>query len=363
MKSKTIDFGSALDLKQLVSLIAHTPDVRYMVEGEPGIGKSSMCADIAAIASNLYGEEYGTAYIDVPNCDLGDIAMPIIDHDSKTTKYYPNARFGLHGGKPMVIMLDEFSKGADPVKNMLHPLLEATNPRLGDLPIPEGTIIFLTGNLTSDGVGDSMKAHSNNRIVRVRARKPDSGTWLAWAISKDVEPVVMSWVDQYPHALASYLDGEQESNPYIYQPRKQQTAFVSPRSLAAASKVVKGRHGYNDRDSLICALKGAIGEAAARDMEAFIDYQDQLPKWEDIINKPTKVDVPESVGAKAVLIFSGIQKIEKSTIEPFMKYLKRFDEEWQAAFAINLARDKSKQSIAYTSKSFADWVQENEDLL
>ena len=43
------------------------------------------------------------------------------------TEYYPNSRFGMHTDKPVLMMLDEFTKAAEPVKNMLHPLLESSN--------------------------------------------------------------------------------------------------------------------------------------------------------------------------------------------------------------------------------------------
>ena len=121
-----INFGKSITLKQAANLIRTNPTTRFLLQGEPGIGKSSLLENIA----DSLGYEY--AYIDVPNMDLGDIAMPVIDHDTKTTRYYPNARFRLHENKPLVIILDEFTKGADPVKNMLHPMLEKANPRLGD---------------------------------------------------------------------------------------------------------------------------------------------------------------------------------------------------------------------------------------
>ena len=126
-----VKFGKAVTLKQAGNLIKTNPETRFLLRGEPGIGKSSLLKDIAE------GLGYEYAYIDVPNMDLGDIAMPVIDHETKTTRYYPNARFKVHEGKPVVIMLDEFTKGADPVKNMLHPMLEKANPRLGDLSLPE----------------------------------------------------------------------------------------------------------------------------------------------------------------------------------------------------------------------------------
>jgi len=360
----TINFGSTVSLAQAAQLIMSNPKVRFLVRGEPGIGKSTMLSIIAKAKASTHN----AAYMDVPNMDLGDIAMPIIDHDNKVTRYYPNARFRLHEGKPVIIMLDEFTKGAEPIKNMLHPLLEITAPRLGDLFIDEGveddedrSIIFATGNLVTDGVGDNMKAHTRNRIVEIVVKKPDSDQWLEWAVNNNIDASVMAWVQQFPQALASYTDGDND-NLYIYNPKKVQTAYVSPRSLAIASNIVSTRDA-NDSGAMISALKGAIGEAAARDMQAFVDYQDQLPAWDNIINNPTSAVIPTSAGACAVLVFGAIAKVDKTCITPFMKYLERFEPEWQACFAINVAKNPTKQAIAFSSPAFAGWVQANEDLL
>ena len=211
-----INFGKTVTLKQASTLIKTNPETRFLLQGEPGIGKSSI---LESIANDL---GYDHAYIDVPNMDLGDIAMPVVDHETKTTRYYPNARFKIHEGNPLVIMLDEFTKGAEPVKNMLHPMLEKANPRLGDKPLPKDgprqTIVFLTGNLSSDGVGDSLKAHSRNRIVPLTVSKPTAEQWIEWGIDRGIEPEVLAWVNQYPHALARSLDAGEGDNPDIYTP-------------------------------------------------------------------------------------------------------------------------------------------------
>ena len=351
-----VNFGKTVSLAQAKNLIVTNPDTRFMLRGEPGIGKSWMLEEIA----NAMG--YGYAYIDVPNLDLGDIAMPVIDHETKTTRYYPNARFGLHTGKPMVIMLDEFSKGAEPVKHMLHPMLEKANPRLGDLSISKENIVFLTGNLATDGVGDSMKAHTLNRIVPITVQKPDAEQWLTWAIPNGVEPEVCAWVNQFPHVLASYTDPAQSENPYIFNPKRAQTAFVSPRSLVTASNIVRTRH-QNDNDSVIAALIGSIGESGARDMQAYLEFSDQLPTWEQTITHPTTTKIPTDPGACAIVVFGAISRVEKDTITPFMQYMERMSAEWQAVFAINVSRAKAKQQIAFSCKAFADWVAKNQDLL
>jgi len=356
--STQLDFGNTLTFNQIAELIVSAPNIRFYIKGEPGIGKSALTK---ALKEKLGTDEYHYAYIDVPNKDLGDISMPVMNHDLRITEYYPNGVFGLQTGKKLVIMLDEFTKGVDAVKNMLHPLLEVNNPRIGDYPIPEGSIVFLTGNLGSDGVGDNLKAHSKNRLCTVTMAKPSATEWLGWAVNNDIDPIICAWVDRFPHCMASYSNGEKE-NPYIFNPKTVQESFVTPRSLELASTISKTRENI-DSESLIAALKGVVGEAAARDMQAFIDYQDQLPKWEAIIENPKTADVPDSVGACAVLIFGAIQRVDKKSMQPFMQYLERFEEEWQAAFCINMAKNSKQQAVAFSSRAFVNWVQKNEDLL
>jgi hypothetical protein len=355
-----INFGKTITLSQAATLIRYNPETRFMLQGEPGIGKSSL---LESLAEDL-GYDY--AYIDVPNMDLGDIAMPVIDHATKTTKYYPNARFKIHEGKPVIIMLDEFTKGADPVKNMLHPLLEKANPRLGDIPLPtnngQPSIVFLTGNQSTDGVGDSMKAHTRNRVVPVTVAKPTAEEWIAWGTLHDIAPEVLATVRQYPHMLASYTDGDQKDNPYIFHPNKSQQAFVSPRSLHTASNIIKAR-SHIDNDTLIAALSGAIGESASRDMQAFIAFADQLPTWEAILSNPATAPVPDHPGACSVVAFGAISKVNEQNMDTFMKYIERFAAEWQAVFCINLSKNPAKQRIAFRSSAFAKWVSTNQDLL
>lgn len=350
-----IKFGKKVTLAQAAKLITTNPKVRFMLRGEPGIGKSSL---LKAIGDQT---GYEIAYIDVPNMDLGDIAMPVIDHDTRTTKYYPNARFKMHEGKPVVIMLDEFPKGADPVKNMLHPLLEKANPRLGDISATDNTIVFLTGNLSSDGVGDNLKAHSLNRIVTVEVAKPTADEWIEWGMNNGIAPEVLAFAKQYPHILASYTDGGQADNPYIFNPKKSQAAYFSPRSGETASDIIKTRD-TNDADAIIAALSGAIGEATARDLYAYVQYADELPTREQIAKHPTTAPIPTSPGACAVVVFGSVMNVEKDTLAPVMTYIERLEPEWQAVFAINLAKS-SKQSLAFGNQKFADWLAKNQDLL
>jgi len=247
---------------------------------------------------------------------------------------------------------------------MLHPLLEAHNPRLGDIPLHKDSAVFMTGNLSTDGVGDNIKAHTLNRVTRVTVRKPNREEWTEWAIANDIEPIVIAAARQYEGDwFASYLDYTDNipKDFVAFNPKMPTTAYVSGRSLERASNIIKHREAF-DTDSLIAALSGTIGEKAARDLEAYITFADQLPTWESIVKSPTTAPIPEGAGACALVAFNAISKVEKETMTAFMTYIERFDAEWQACFAINIAKSP-RQKIAFSCTAFSAWVAKNEDLL
>ena len=345
-----------VSLEEAADLIAANPTVYYMLRGEPGIGKSSLALTL------MQRTGYPLSMMDVPNLDLGDVAMPVIDHENKVTRYYPNARFKLHEGKPTIVMLDEFTKGADAVKNMLHPMLEVFRPRLGDLSVPEGTLVTLTGNLDSDGVGDGLAQHTRQRIVELIIRKPDATEWLRWAANNNIAAVLMAWVDRYRYCLASYLDGV--INEFNFNPAEPQSNVVSPRTLEQASRQILTRE-HVSKNALRAALTGTVGASAAVSILSFIEFQDKLPSLKDILDKPATAEIPDDEGARAVLTFNLLEHVQKDTLTNIMEYLRRdeMDEEWQVIFGVCLARHDTKKQIAFGNAAFAKWARDNEDLL
>ena len=342
---------------QAVDLILANPTIRFFVQGEPGIGKSYLIKEL--------GRRLGlpTAYIDMPNLDLGDIAMPVIDHEHKVTRYYPNARFMLHEGKPVIIMLDEWTKAMTPVKNMTHPMFEVDKPRLGDLPIPEGSYIFLTGNLESDGVGDSMLAHTKQRLTRIELMKPDAEYWIEnYAVPNNLNPIVIAWVDRHPHCLASYTDEGQDGNELIFNPNVPQGAVCSPRTLEKVSIIVSNRDKY-DFDSLMAAMQGTVGAPAAESMASYIRHQADMPKFQSIIDSPNTARIPDGEGAIAVLCYGLLEKVDNNNLTQILTYLERIDLEWQCIFCINLAKHKTKSQFAFANAKFASWCAANQDVL
>jgi hypothetical protein len=342
-------------LEQAANLILDNPRVRFGLFGEPGIGKTA----IEKILVRKSG--YKSFVLAMTEMELGDLALPVINHETKTTSFYPSERFGLHLGEPVICILDEWTKAPKAVQNMSHGLLEVGNPRLGCLPAPEGSIILMTGNLASDGVGDSMQAHTSQRIIKLHIAKPDAQQWDVWASENSMHPIIRAWVDRNPHCLASYLDADQKNNEFIFNPRTQQNGCISPRVLELISRVLYGRS--SDAHATHAAIAGIGGLSAANSISAYIRHSDGLPAFQDITDNPSTAKLPVDPGACAVLTFGMLERVDAVTLKPILKYLRRLDEEWQCIFCIALARNNEKQKFAFSEVEFADWVRDNEDLL
>lgn len=252
-------------------------------------------------------------------------------------------------------MLDEITKASEPVKNMLLPVM--LERRLGAIEFHPDSIVYSTGNLTTDGVGDNMKAHAKNRLTSVTVANPTDDEWINWGVDNGIAPEVLAWVKQFPHCLAMYTDESQKENMYIFNPRKQQEAFVSPRSLAKASFIVANRQTLGE-DTTLSALIGTIGESAARDMSAYFSLADALPTRESIYKEPDKAIVPTDPSARVILIMRELMTLTEEHFGAFMTYLQRLPMEMQALFAVNIMAS-SRKSVAASNKSFVDWAVKN----
>ena len=332
-----------MNLNQATTLIAtvgHTNTI--LLRGQPGVGKSSILKELGRQLP-----DYHMAYVDVANLDLGDLGMPVIDREAMTTSYAPNSRFGIspQQKKPVLLMLDELGKASRPVMNMLLPVI--LEHRLGDVSLPEGSIVFGTTNLDTDGVGDNVPAHAYNRMTVVRVDNPSADEWLAWASNNGIVPEVMAFAKQYPQVFDCYADlDDDDKNPYIFNPRTgQNKMFCSPRSLEKASHILAARAALGE--SLLPALIGTVGEAAARDMEAMVRLADQVPTFETVTKDPTKAKVPSNAGGYFLMAFMLAGRVTEDTLDAVLDYIGRWDNfEAHTLFVHSLASNSKKVGFA-----------------
>jgi hypothetical protein len=329
-----------------------------IIQSEPGCGKTSILESI----EKKYGDKYDYIYVDCPVKDMSDIAMTIPNHDNKTLDTYTGSLFKLDSDRPKVILLDEFMKSPKLCQIIYTRLM--LERCVGDIPLPDGSIVFGTSNNQADGLGDTMLAHAGNRVCLVEMEKPQVDDWLVWATENGVSPLIRAFVHTFPRVLASYRDSGQEDNPYIFNPKKPQLSFVSPRSLAKCSVIVDNKDKLGDNLTM-CALAGTIGASASADMSAFLRLEKELPTFDEILKEPEITTIPESISAQLMLMFQAVDKIkQQSDLTSFMKYIKRIpSSEIQAIFFTMLMRNSKSVKIARGNKEIADWAVDNFNIM
>lgn len=343
------------ELRKAIPLIA--TDLTMVIQSEAGCGKTSL---LKMIEMDM-GDKYDYIYVDCPVKDMSDIAMTIPNHATKSLENYVGSIFKMDSPKPKVILLDEFMKSPKLLQVIFTRLM--LERCIGDTKLPEGSIVFATSNNASDGLGDGMLAHAGNRVCIVRMEKPDADTWLRWASENAVNPLIRAWVHMFPRALASYLDEGQADNPYIFNPSKPALSFVSPRSLAKASYIVDLKDTLGE-NSTMTMLSGTIGKSASADMSAFLALERKLPSFDEILDKPESIAIPDEISANLILMFQATDKLKtQDDLTKFMKFIKRNpSSEIQAVFFTMICRHKDGIKLARNNAEIAKWATENHEL-
>ena len=343
------------ETKQLIKSIGTTNTV--VVVSEPGVGKSTI---LEMLKAEMGEDEYDYIYVDCPVKDMMDIAASIPNHTSKTLEYYVSSLFKMGNGKKKVIMLDEFMKSPKLMQIIYTRLMLERS--VGDEQLPEGSYVFATSNNASDGVGDGMLAHVGNRVCLVNMRKPNHDEWNTWASANGIARPIRAWAAMNTKAFKSYLDPDQQDNPYIFKPSSTNKSFVSPRSLAKCSPIVEKRSEFSE-NALTVALAGTAGEAFAKSIAAFISLEGRLTKYEDIIKNPKTISVPDNVSALVMMLFEAIDKLDtQDTLNKYMDFVNRIpQEEIQSIFFTMMMRAKPK--LARYNQEINKWATDNHQLL
>jgi len=345
-----------LSLDQIAALIkAGGHERTTLVQGHMGTGKSSL---LGALSREL--PNHTPCYFDCTTKDLGDITIPNINTTNPTpfVTYATNEELGAHINSPIILMVDEYGKANPSVKlALLRLMLER---KIGSYTLHPDSIIFATTNLGAEGVGDLLPPHARNRITVVTARKPSNMEWIEWGINNEIDHTLLGWCKDNPQLFLSFEDvRDPEENPYIYHPKAQRAAFVTPRSLEAASDWLKQRDKFDDQ-TLTAALMGTIGDRGAMDLMAFVKLADQLPSLQSIKDDPRNAKVPDSAAAVCMVVYRTLASLEKDWLDAWMDYMVRLDKEAQGMFANGVRAPKySKQAMVMTNKKFTKWAMDN----
>ena len=364
MSKNTMSYPSVSlnDLRRIIPVAG--PVITPYIMGEPGTAKSSL---LSMLTKDL-GDEYEPIYFDCGSLNYGDVGSYIPVHDTKTLEFYVSSLLKFDSPKKKLIMLDEFGK--------LSKVLRPTMTRLilermvGNLSLTEGSIIFATSNSTTDGVGDFLAAHEGNRVSVFKLRKPravdEAGRpveYLVYASENGVSPVTQAFAAMTPAAFASYEDDPE--NPMVFNPRTNNTTFLSLRSLTKADFAYIQNRAVLGEAATFAGLCGTVGRAAAEAIMAFIALEAEVTSIPDIVANPDTARMPSNMGVLYMIIFNAVNAlVTQDDLTAFMKYMKRSgSDEIQAVFFTMLAANNKTARLARGNASIKEWMQTNYELV
>ena len=342
-----------LSASQVVSLVAAVGDKRtVIVEGENGIGKTALFHMLRKLPK--FADHIAVQPIDCTQLSDGSVWMPDLDRENGVSRELPNERFGVsafnqlgvNNSKPILVGLDEIAKAPQFIKNVLAPIIYER--RVGNLSMPEGSVVVCFTNLSIEGLGDSIQAHLRNRLVFVKMRKPSCDEWVKWATDNGINPMVIAFVNNEPRVMQSFLEYEKggmfegkdlsKDNGFIFNPKSMQLAYATPRSLVAASDILDAGLGVLDDDTLEAALVGTVGATTAQALSSFIRFGREICEYSRVIKSPDTAPLSDNPTAQLIQVFQFVTRVaDRTEAEAIVKYVWRMRAEMQSIFCNTVA--------------------------
>lgn len=358
--ARHIETRSFVSHTEIADALAVLPGERVtaLIVGENGVGKSAILDTIKQ--HHAFNGHYFPGIIDAQMLDVGDHTIPVPDMAAGVSRNLPNERYGLRlnptDNRPIVILLDELCKAPRHTQASLAPLVY--EHRIGSMVLPLGSLVIATTNLTDEGLGDNMFAHTLNRLSVVYMRKPTAKEWQAWAANAGVNPIMLAFAEMYPQAWASFMDYDSAKfdNEFIFNPANaDQDAYLSPRSAAKAGIVLTKMWGTQPMHVVEAVLKGTVGNAATSAIMALATLQAKLTPFEAVVADPLNAVVPSNrdQAAQCVMVFNYIARTSnRHEANAISQYVSRLPGEHQALFAYKVMDMKTKRDMFTTSNAF-----------
>ena len=321
------------ELKTLISARFQAKVKRPLhIESSPGLGKTQIAAQAA--------KELCVAFktIHAPLLQPEDYGFPVISTDRKDVDFIVSRhKFPIEGSdcpKEGIFLIDELSQADNSAQKILANLIQEREIH-GRKLLP-GWLIITTGNRVSDKAGaNRLLTHLKNRLTSIEL-EASLDDWCVWAQENEVKQEVISFIRFRP-GLLNEFNPQLETSP---TPR----AWVE--GVSAALGVVGSSLEFP-------VFKGDVGEGAAAEFCAFLKIYRKLPSIEEVMERPTKTEVPNDPATLYALCGAISSKVTPENFGHVMKYVVRMPCE----FSVLFVRDALKKCpTVVTTSDFSQWA-------
>jgi len=290
--------------------------------GPPGIGKSSIVAQIA--------KEKKIAFIDLrlSLLDPTDLrGIPFFNAENNEAIWAPPSFLPNADQSEGILFLDELNTAAPMVQASAYQLI--LDRKIGEYRLPEGWAIVAAGNRESDrGVVFRMASPLANRFVHLEM-EASVEDWRSWAVGSHIDPSIIAFIAHRPDAL------------FTFDTKNENRSFATPRTWAYVNEIIASEP---EADLILPLVAGAIGEELAAAYLGFKMMADQLPDLDGIIDGMCS-DVPEDPSALHLLSSALTMRINDHTGSKKLNNLVTYTLNLPGEFAVMIIQDLRSRGI------------------
>ena len=293
-----------LTIRQMITFL--TAAIRacmpVLIEGAPGVGKSDVVdharrmADCDLILSHPVVEDPTNAS-----------GLPWIVDGCATFLPFGQLRRAMQADKPTVWFLDDLGQASPAVQASYMQLLlarEVNGKRISD----HVTFLAATNRRTDRAGVSGILEPVKSRFASIVELVPDVDSWCEWALDNDVPPELIAFLRFKPDLLCKFVASNDLTNSPV------------PRTWSHAARILKLNL---PSDVQHVALAGAIGEAAATELLAFLRLYAQLPSIDAILLTPATAPIPDNPSALYAITAALAYRANATTFDRIAQYCQR----------------------------------------
>jgi MoxR-like ATPase len=322
----------------LGTLVRNNVKLSTMIWGPPGIGKSSIVAQVAAA--------YSLDCIDLRLSQLAPTdlrGLPVAENGR--SRWFPPEFLPSEGAG--VLFLDEINMAPPTMQGMAQQLI--LDRKVGSYTVPDGWFIWAAGNREEDRAAVfDMPAPLANRFLHVEVT-PSFEDFKVYALARGLHEQVVAFLSFRPELL--------------HRSDALQTAWPSPRSWEMASQL----------HQIGLDVGAAVGAPAAAEFHAYVGLYSQLPDLERILaGAADDIDFPEEPSVRyATTVGLTARATEAGAGYHALRWLTRVAaNEWVQLcaadlFAMMRARGQMRQlrRLIQQDAALGAWIAEHQRLL
>lgn len=323
-----------------------------VIESGPGLGKTEITKSlVSAEASQFTPEGWDEEQVHKDGIKVVPLrvgrheeydfpGIPWARDDGMVIHLHPILRALNYGD---VLLLDEYKlRGAN---KMAMQLMEGDEPSCGDWIGPQHVFRIALANGTDDGPLEVVENPIiGNRTSQIRWSGPTSSEWIAHALERKVNPIMVTGIK---------MEGDELLKDY--QPDRMRNA--TPRSIVEAGesmdaleRLCKMQNRQPTHAQRLELLASWMHDAAAVKFSALFHLRDQLVPFKTIIAQPATAPIPDTPAGMMMLCSNVGNKTSAENFSSVMQYVCRLPIEVQGAIvdpvlkrAPQLAADKLTQ--------------------